>query len=768
MPLETDPPAPESPAPPCPEPPARRAAPPGERFRTGVSVDGIRPCRALDAEIVEALVRRGRVTPQAAARARTARCPEGIPCALTQVAALIGAGEISAAEAIRTAIEAIGAVDFDIAAGIPYAPALLRVFPRDLAARLPVLPTIEARPGGPVIVLAPGPLAPADHDRVALALESSIAVLPFPEPDLRRAIDEAYSWCAERRFHRMRLGEILVRDGLVRPAKLEEALAVARRDRRHLGEVLLEDGAIDEVTLYRLLAAQHGLRLVSAGEVIASLDPELCAKVPRHFIEHNRVIPYRREDKAVRAAATDPSFAAGPLAERLGAEVHVDLITPSEFARAFAASAAPAVAASAERLAPVLEDREPGPDVPIGPQFEALADRLILAAIRARASDLHLETYDGEVVVRLRIDGVLHDFSEVPLTLTDLRGVINVIKIRANMDIAEHRLPQGGRMRRRTPEGVVFDFRIQTQPSLHGEHLVARLLSQSAPLISLPDLGFAPAIARPLERLIASAGGLIVVAGPTGSGKTTTLYAILDRLRASRELKIITAEDPIEYALDRVQQTQVHPEIGYTFASALRAFLREDPDVILIGETRDLETAIETVRASQTGHLVLTTLHANDAVESIRRLLDIGLDAPSVASELLAVLAQRLVRRVCAACRETYAPRPDLMAELWPKGPPEGAVFTRGSGCGRCRGTGYRGRVAVAELWETDEATRAAIAREEALPGQLRDIAFAAGRPTMTDDACAKVLAGLTTVEEAVSALPYAAVSYRRDRIKGG
>jgi type IV pilus assembly protein PilB len=315
-------------------------------------------------------------------------------------------------------------------------------------------------------------------------------------------------------------------------------------------------------------------------------------------------------------------------------------------------------------------------------------------------------------------------------------------------------------MRRRTGEGAIYDFRVQTQPALQGEHLIIRLLSQSAPLLSLADLGFAPEVMASLERLLASAGGLVVISGPTGSGKTTTLYALLDRLRRAGDLKIVTAEDPVEYALARVQQSQVHAEIGYTFASATRAFLREDPDVILVGETRDLETGLETVRASQTGHLVLTTLHANDAVNSIRRLIDLGLDTASVASELLAVLAQRLVRRVCEGCRVEYAPPPALVAELWPAGPPAGLVFTRGAGCERCRSSGFRGRLVIAELWETGDAVRDAILRD-ASPGALRDLARRLGFRTIVDDARAKIAAGATTVEETIAALPYSVIAHR-------
>jgi len=723
----------------------------------------------LDAEVVAALVRRGRVSPAVAARTGVEPSLPG-PGRLPQVESLIRSGVLDGPEVARFLIELNGVVDFDTAGGIAHAPRLLRLVPRDLAAQTPLLPTTATR-GGIVLVLAGRALTQDEIDRLAALLEAEAAILPHPPEALRRAVDGAYHTGQARGFHSMRLGEILARDGRVSHGDLERARKRAREERRRLGEVLVEEGLLDEEGLFRILAAQRRLPLTTASEVLAIYDPSLLKVLSPAYLKHNRVVPYSRDGAAVRVVTSDPLYSDEMIAHSLGAEVRLELVTPGDLERILVA-----VTSTEERTegpdANVLatEDEPPSMDsgVPLVAgerhHYEQLADRLLASAIKERASDLHLETYDGEVVSRLRIDGVLRDFREFPLTVEDLRGIINVTKVRSGLDISERRLPQGGRMRRRTAEGALYDFRVQTQPSLQGEHLIVRLLAHSAPQIPLEDLGFAPALTATVHRLVQSAGGLVVISGPTGSGKTTTLYAILDRLRSSGELKIVTAEDPVEYALPRVQQCQVHPEIGYTFANATRAFLRQDPDVILVGETRDLDTAVETIRASQTGHLVLTTLHANDAVNSIRRLIDIGLDAASVSSELLAVLAQRLVRRVCDGCRSEIVPPAELVRDLWPLGAPPGLLFTRGRGCARCRATGYLGRMTLGELWETGEATRDAIARG-AHTTELRDLAARLGMRSLMDDACEKIAAGATTVEESISCLPYAAIAYRRERM---
>jgi type IV pilus assembly protein PilB len=387
-----------------------------------------------------------------------------------------------------------------------------------------------------------------------------------------------------------------------------------------------------------------------------------------------------------------------------------------------------------------------------GSRYSALFENLVQDAIARRASDVHLERYGRNVRVRIRVDGDLEDLRDVPLSTTDMRGVVNVVKIRADLDIAERRLPQGGRISMRGPRGPV-DLRVQTQPSLHGEHIVVRILPKDRRMLALDDLGFPEALARKYRRLLDSPAGLVLVVGPTGSGKTTTLYAALQTLARDVTRKVITVEDPIEYSLDGVQQTQVHDSIGFTFDAAVRAFLREDPDVILVGEVRDPVTALEAIRASQTGHIVLSTLHCNDATDAIQRLRDLGIHPHSIAAELLAVIAQHLARRLCDACRQPAVPPPDLAAEVFPHGVPPGFRCFDAPGCARCDGKGTRGRIAVVEFLGVDQGLRDAIALRPS-SGELRRDALARGLHTMRRSALEMVQQGILSLPELRHVLP--------------
>jgi type IV pilus assembly protein PilB len=333
-------------------------------------------------------------------------------------------------------------------------------------------------------------------------------------------------------------------------------------------------------------------------------------------------------------------------------------------------------------------------------------------------------------------------------------ALVNVIKIRAKLDIAERRVPQGGRFSTRSGERV-FDVRVQIQPTLHGEHVILRLLPQDARVVSITELGFQTHVAQAYRRLLESPQGLVLVVGPSGSGKSTTLYAGLRLLAADMTRKVITIEDPIEYALDHVQQSQVRPELGWGFAQAMRAFVREDPDVILIGEIRDEETALEAVRASQTGHLVLSTLHCNDSVDAVQRLLDLGLHQNSITSELIAVFAQRLAKRICEGCKvPDTAPNPALLAELFGTGgPPAGFRAWRGKGCPRCSWRGTFGRIAVVEHLAVGTALRRAIVRRPPVD-ELRTVALDAGLVSLREEALAAVAAGSIALDELRTLLP--------------
>jgi type IV pilus assembly protein PilB len=346
----------------------------------------------------------------------------------------------------------------------------------------------------------------------------------------------------------------------------------------------------------------------------------------------------------------------------------------------------------------------------------------------------------------------MRDIPYYDISPNELRGLINVIKLRAELNIAERRLPQGGRSRLRVGD-LLFDLRIQIQPSLHSEHVVIRLLPQNSELVSIEKLGLSPVIAENYKRLLKNPAGLVLVVGPTGSGKSTTLYAGLQLLANDGSRKVITVEDPIEYSIRNIQQTRVRPEIGFSFADAMRSFVRQDPDVILVGEIRDHETSLEAIRASQTGHVVLSTLHCNDSVDAMQRLYDLGVNPNSLASELLAVIAQRLAKRICLHCREKAAPETDILEEVFPNGTPDSFHAYTGKGCEQCNGTGTHGRVAVVEYLQINPELRNAISRNIPV-SELRKLALDCGLVTMRDSALDHVIQGNIPLSELPRILP--------------
>jgi len=369
-----------------------------------------------------------------------------------------------------------------------------------------------------------------------------------------------------------------------------------------------------------------------------------------------------------------------------------------------------------------------------------LVNLLLIEALAARASDVHLEGYRDALRVRYRVDGVLQEAPSPPASLA--AAVVSRLKIMADLDVAERRLPQDGRVRLKLQDRAV-DVRVSTVPTLHGESVVLRLLEVERGRLSLAELGLEADAAAAFERAIRRPHGIVLVTGPTGSGKTTTLYAAVDAIRTGRE-KIVTVEDPVEYELPGVPQVPVQERIGVTFATVLRALLRQDPDIILVGEIRDPETAEVATQAALTGHLVLSTLHTNDAVGALTRLLDLGIAPYLVVSTVEAALAQRLVRLVCASCAAPASARDDERAVL---GLPAGAELTRGRGCPDCRGTGYRGRTGLYELLVLDDTLRAAVVRGASAP-ELRDLAAHAGMTTLADHGLRLVRAGRTTLDE--------------------
>jgi type IV pilus assembly protein PilB len=545
------------------------------------------------------------------------------------------------------------------------------------------------------------------------------------------------------------LGDLLVETGSVDRATIERAEEEAVAGGRLLGEQLLAMGAVTETDLFRALAGQRGLPFALASQLLGHLDLDVVARAPRAFLEHNEIAVVTVEGDTLVVAVTNPDAPIDDLFHVYGCRAaRVYVVTPTDYRRLWAAidlrrtSHAPPEASDAAVPTPDLLHGNASLDA----RYVSLLETLLLDAIGERSSDIHLERYGERVRVRLRVDGRLRDLERYQLRPDELVGVVNVIKIRAGLDIAERRLPQGGRSSVRVGSHA-YDLRVQTQPSLHGEHVVLRLLPQQSRLLTIEELGFPAPLAQQYRRLVDSPAGLILVVGPTGSGKTTTLYAGLQLIAEDPSRKAITVEDPIEYSLPDVQQTQVRPEIGFSFAQAMRSFVRQDPDVILVGEIRDGETALEAIRASQTGHLVLSTLHCNDTTDAVQRLIDLGMHPNSISSELLAVIAQRLARRICRHCRVETPANPTILAELFPDGAPEGFRCYRGTGCDRCAGQGTFGRVAVIELLRTEPRVRLAIAHRVSVD-ELRQIALGAGLQTMRDTALALVTAGDIALDE--------------------
>lgn len=553
----------------------------------------------------------------------------------------------------------------------------------------------------------------------------------------------------ELRFPK-RLGDLVVESGAADRVQVEQAAAQAVAESRFLGEVLQRAAQVSESDIARALAMQRGLHFGTVDTLTPMIDLDVVRSVPRTFLEHHRVIPIRRHDGCLDVATCDPDMLIDELSKLFHpSTLEFWLITAGDYRRLWSTidlmrTGAPALPKPS--LVNVSEELGDPDSHRLEQRFVDLFESMMLDAIGERASDIHLERYGELVRVRIRVDGDLRDVPRYRLGPPDFVGIVNVVKIRASLDIAEHRLPQGGRFRV-TAGGKTFDLRVQTQPALHGEHVVIRLLPQDVKILTIEDLGFEPRFAAEYRRLLDQPAGLVLVVGPTGSGKTTTLYAGLQLLARDVTRKVITVEDPIEYAIDQIQQSTVRPEIGFSFADAMRSFVRQDPDVILVGEIRDHETALEAIRASQTGHLVLSTLHCNDSTDAVQRLIDLQMHPNSIASELLSVISQRLVRRICDGCRRESTADAEILKKVFPKGAPEDFRCWKGTGCGRCGGHGTFGRIACVEFLRADSALRNLISLHPPV-GELRQRALRGNLLPMRESALSLVREGKINFED--------------------
>jgi type II secretion system protein E len=546
------------------------------------------------------------------------------------------------------------------------------------------------------------------------------------------------------------LEQLLLAAHVITPEILEDARARAGKNHERLGDALVAMGAAAPEDVLRALAAQQGLPFLPADELPSS--PPIIQSLSPKYLRQYKVCPVAVDGSTVTMATADPTNPQllDDLRQTLGLKVSLCVAPPAAILdaieRAYSASTPlqKIVEGMGSEEAPgeAEENISQLRDMAFEAPVVKLVNLLIEEAAAAEASDIHIEPFEEQLRVRYRVDGVLYERESPPRRLQ--AALTSRIKLMAEMNIAERRLPQDGRIRV-SAGGRRVDIRVSTIPTVYGESLVMRLLDRSSVFLPFDRLGFSPQVAETFQGLIRRPHGILLVTGPTGSGKTTTLYAALDKIN-SPDKKIITVEDPVEYQLAGVNQIPVRSKIGLSFATGLRHIVRQDPDIIMVGEIRDLETAEIAIQAALTGHLVFSTLHTNDAPGAVTRLQDMGAEPYLVASVLSAVLAQRLVRRICAACRAPYQPDAgDLLAiGVTDAG---GVELSRGKGCDDCRGTGYRGRLGIYELFVITEEARGLILSKRPT-GEIRRHAIEHRMVTLRDDGWAKARAGITTVEE--------------------
>jgi type IV pilus assembly protein PilB len=553
--------------------------------------------------------------------------------------------------------------------------------------------------------------------------------------------------------------EILRDLGLITHEDLLKAKDMTKLGGIGLLDALIRMGRVTQMDVSKALASQFGMDTINLGEY--RVPDEVLALVPRHIARRYKIVPVYKHDNTLTVAISDPMDVDTIDSLRYILKVNVEPVVASK----------PDIEASLTRYYGSADDTVenilqeitegeidlgiPTAEFKIDEVTETEADAPIIKlvglvineAYRSRASDIHIEPLEKRLRVRYRIDGVLHEVENPPKRLQP--AIISRLKIMSNMSIAEKRVPQDGRIEIPVM-GRVLDLRVSCLPTNHGESIVMRILDKSSLLLGLGDLGFFTDQEEVMNRIIGSPDGVFLVTGPTGSGKTTTLYACLNTINKP-DRKIITVEDPVEYQLGGINQVQVNPDINLTFAAALRSILRQAPNIIMIGEIRDLETANIAVQASLTGHLVFSTLHTNDAPSAVTRLIDMGVKPFLVASAVRAIMAQRLVRTVCPRCKEPYTPSQYEMEvlKLDPEEMKKTTVY-KGRGCSDCAKTGYRGRKGIFEIFSVDEEVRRLI-YEKVPSNVIRNRAREIGMRTLREDGVRKIMAGITTPEEVIS-----------------
>ena len=553
------------------------------------------------------------------------------------------------------------------------------------------------------------------------------------------------------------LEQVLLDMQLVDDSGLDKARGVQKEKALPLQDALLLAGVLSDQDLLKALSRLWNIPLMSSLEEI-EVDPAIVDVLPITFLRKYTMVPVRLNADMLEVAVNDPADQ-GPLfdiAKILDIrEVQRVLAPKQEILQAInrlvemrQESAKDIMEDIEEEDDEILKDLESIQDITVM-ETEApiirMVNRVMVQAFRERASDIHIEPYQTDLKVRYRIDGILHDVLTLPKRIHS--AVVSRIKVMAALNIAEKRLPQDGRIGIKLGEHSV-DLRISVVPTVNGERVVMRILDKSSVLYGLEELGFYPDDLARIERLIRQEHGIILVTGPTGSGKTTSLYSMLNRIN-SPDKNILTIEDPIEYQLKGIGQIPVNAKVGLTFASGLRSIVRQDPDVILVGEIRDLETAEIAIQAALTGHLVFSTLHTNDSASAVTRLIDMGIEPFLVTSSVNAILAQRLVRKICPACRQEYFPEDESLLEIGLSSQmldKEGYLY-RGAGCSECIGTGYKGRTGIYEILFMSDAIRGTVLKSSD-SNVIKQVAVSEGLHTLRQDGARKVEDGMTTIEE--------------------
>ena len=563
-----------------------------------------------------------------------------------------------------------------------------------------------------------------------------------------------------------RLSDILMEEELLDASQVAKAVAEQRRTGLPLPRVFVEMGFVSEEDIVVALSEQLGIPHIRVDNY--NIPPEVIEDVPQTLARQYVLIPISKTGDSLTVAMSDPLniMALDDLKMLTGRSIEVMVSLASEISAAIGKYYGEGTENAEQAIYETLQENADNEQLEVLAEEEIdlgklrmeaeetpiiqLANLILVNAIEAGASDAHVEPFEKELRIRYRVDGVLTEVKSPPKSVH--AALVSRLKIMSDLDIAEHRLPQDGRFRIRY-KGREIDFRVSCLPTYHGEKMVIRILDKEQLSLDIETMGFEDQPVQAFLQAIKKPYGLILVSGPTGSGKTTTLYATLHKLN-SPDVNIVTVEDPIEYELFGVNQVQAHSEIGLTFASGLRSILRQDPDIVMVGEMRDDETADIAIKAALTGHLVLSTVHANDAPSVLTRLLDMGMEPFLVASSLVAAAAQRLMRRICPDCKEEFQPPPEALEEIQYEGNGgETPTFCKGSGCKKCNSTGYRGRLAVVEVMlNAQEIENLVVTRASA--AELKRAAVKLGMRTLRQNALAKAVKGLTTIDEVLRVSP--------------